>query len=319
MDGGSSKTVALVASSRGHVVGAGRAGPSDIYDGGPAAVAAVRAAVRQALAAAGLPQARLSRTVFSLSGADWPADFAYLKRRLSVKEFGPRTVVNDAVGALYAGLPTGPGVSVTCGTGTATSSRGVQGELWHSSFWQEPGGGYDLALKTLRAVCRAHLGVDPPTSLSEAALNALEEPTVESALYFFTGRERPDPLKLTRLTRVLLNEAARGDATAKTIVAAHGNALGDYALVAARQVGIETLPFSLVLSGGVFKHPSPLLADALVARVKRDAPGLSVSWGRLEPVFGAVVLGFQEAGTVLTEDTLTALQQTSPPHEFFVT
>ena len=45
---------------------------------------------------------------------------------------------------------------------------------------------------------------------------------------------------------------------------AHGAALGDYALVAARRVEIERTPFTLVLAGGVVRVLGPLLLPALM-------------------------------------------------------
>ena len=189
IDSGSSKTVALVAGCDGRIVGAGRGGPGDIYEGEAAAFDAVRTAVGAALAEAGLTKETLQRSVFSMSGADWPEDFALIRATLEGDGFAHVRVVNDAIGALYAGLPRGFGVTVACGTGAATGSRGPAGE-WHSSWWQGPGGGFELSTQTLRAMCRAELGIDPPTSLTKGVLGVLGLPTVEAALYEFTKRDR---------------------------------------------------------------------------------------------------------------------------------
>lgn len=319
VDGGSSKTVALVATPGGCVVGAGRSGPGDIYDGGEAAFDAVRTAVSGALKEAGSSKDAPTYSVFSMSGADWPEDFDLIHSTLEADGLSPLRVVNDAVGALYAGLPDGPGVVVACGTGAATGGRGANGKLWHSSFWQEPQGGYELSVKTLHAVFRSHLGVGSPTTLTEPVLAVLGVPSVEAALHLYTARAKPHPSRWAGLTRTLLNEAEKGDAVARHIVETHARALGDYALVAARQVGIETVPFTLVLTGGVFRHPSSLLTDTLITRVKREIPELTVIKSQLEPVFGAVVLALQETGREAGPSVLDALRRTSPPREFFTT
>ncbi len=318
VDGGSSKTVALVATLDGCVVGAGRGGPGDIYEGAEAAFGAVRAAVRGALETAGLEGAP-AHSVFSMSGADWPEDFDLIRGTLAADGLSPLRVVNDAVGALYAGLPHGPGVVVACGTGAATGGRGADGSLWHSSFWQEPQGGHELSVKTLRAVFRSHLGIDPPTALTAPVLNVLGVPSVEAALHLYTARAKPHPSRWAGLTRTLLDEAEKGDGVARHIVAAHARALGDYALVAARRVGIETVPFSLVLTGGVFRHSSTLLTDALVARVLEATPDVRVLRSQLEPVFGALILALQETGCEVGASTLETLRRSSPPPGFFAT
>ena len=320
VDSGSSKTVALVAGCDGHIVGAGRGGPGDIYEGEAAAFDAVRTAVGAALAEAGLTKEALQGSVFSMSGADWPEDFALIRATLERDGFAHVRVVNDAIGALYAGLPRGFGVTVACGTGAATGSRGPGGE-WHSSWWQGPGGGGDLSIQTLRAVCRAELGIDPPTSLTKGVLGVLGLPTVEAALYEFTKRDRAPTARLTRLTRVLLGEAEAGDATARGIVETHGRALGDYALAAARRVGLgpESQPYSLVLAGGVLRHPSSALKDALVNRVLKEHSLAEVVKSRFEPAVGALIIALQESGVEVDAPLLDTLTATSPPEVLFET
>src|SRR3712207_5167121 len=189
--------------------------------------------------------------------------------------FGRRIlVVNDAIGGLRAGSPDGTGVAVVCGTGAGTGARAPDGRVWHTSFWQEPNGSHDLARRMLRVVYRAELGIDPPTMLTRRVLDFLEQSTVEDVLHLFTRREGQRPTQLGGLARVLLDEASNGDAPARRIVEEHGASLGDYALAAARRVGIEGTPFTLVLAGGVLRHAARLLPDAIVARVRTTSPGV---------------------------------------------
>lgn len=244
VDGGSSKTVALIASLDGCVVGIGRSGLGDIYDGVEAAFSAVRTAVRAALSEAGLHGFPIY-SVFSMSGADWPEDFELISDTLREDGLTPMRVVNNAIGALYAGLPNGSGVAIACGTGAATGARGTDGKLWHSSFWQDTQGGYELSVRTLQAMFRAHLGVGPPTSLTQPVLTILGVPDVEAALHLYTARAKPHPARWAGLTRTLLDEADKGDAVSQQIVTSHAHALRDYALAAARQVEINTQPFNL--------------------------------------------------------------------------
>ena len=163
VDGGNTKTVALVARHDGTIVGAG-----DIYHAGvDADLAEVERAVRQALDACSALPAELSSGVFSMAGADWPEDFDLLERSMRNRCFGQTiTVINDALGALRAGSTDGTGVSVVCGTGLAIGARAADGRSWHGSFWLESLGAGALGRKVLRAVYRAELGLDPPTTLT---------------------------------------------------------------------------------------------------------------------------------------------------------
>src|SRR5436190_232184 len=88
--------------------------------------------------------------------------------------------VNTKTIALRAGSPEGLGVAVACGTGAAIGARAANGRIWHGSFWQFHHGSRQLGFKTLEALCRAELGIDPPTRLTAHVLEILEQPSVEA-------------------------------------------------------------------------------------------------------------------------------------------
>jgi N-acetylglucosamine kinase-like BadF-type ATPase len=324
VDAGNTKTIALIARADGSIAGYGRAGCGDIYGAGaPApALAETDRAVAAALAMAGIAPDDLAASAFSMAGADWPEDFALLETAMRSRGLGRRIVVhNDAIGALRAGSPSGTGVVVACGTAAAVGARGTDGRVWHSSFWQETGGNDHLGDKAFRAVLRAELGIAPPTLLTERVLRCLGFGSVEAMLHAHTARERDEASRPDTglLGRVLLDAAADGDPTARQIVVEHGEALADYALVAARNVGLVDQPFPLVLAGGVFRHPSPLLREALVARVQAAAPGAQPTGARLEPAAGALLLAFELAGVAVDTALLAELEASLPPSTFFAT
>ena len=322
VDGGNTKTLALVASPDGAVLGRGRAACGDIYGAvsTDAALSAVEDAVMQALAMAGVQPADLAVGAFSMAGADWPEDFTFLHEAFQRRGFGARIlVVNDALGGLRAGAPDGLGVAVVCGTGAGIAARAASGHIWHNSFWQEPQGGHQLAEKMLRAVYRADLGIDQPTALTGRVLQFFDRGTVEEVLHLFTARISERPHSMARLAPALLDEAQRGDLTARRIVLDHGAGLGDYALAVARKVGLEGTPFTLVLAGGVLRHPSTLLRDALVARVRTTSPHVRPTASRFEPVVGALFLALEAAGVTINTPLLERLIPTLPPTAFYAT
>jgi len=325
VDGGTTKTIALVAGLDGAIRGTGRDGGSNIYVRGgiQRALAAVERAVMDAVRAAGMNIDDLVAGVFSMSGADWPEDVISLRRAMEWRRFGRSVrVVNDALGALRAGSPDGTGVVVVCGTGAAIGARGANGRAWHSGFWQEGGGSRGLARKMRRAVYRAALGLDPATALTARALDIYEQPGVEEILHALTARDRrPMPIDLTgRVARALLDEAERGDAMARRIVREHGALLGDYAVVAARQVGLGGDSFPLVLTGGVLRHRSPLLSEAIVARVRLEAVEARPIASRFEPAVGALFLALEDAGVVVDDDLLErSVMPTLPPDTLYHT
>lgn len=322
LDAGNTKTVALVAQLDGTIVGSGRGGCGDIYGAGSpeAAMVNIDAAMAGALRGLGLGVGSLAAACCSMAGADWPEDFELIRCEMEARGLGAKlSIYNDAIGALRAGTSDGFGVAVACGTGTATGARSPDGRLWHNSYWQAPQGAQELGERMVEAVCRAELGIDPPTRLTQRVLDFFQLATVEQVLHRMTARVRAPNPDLSPLARVLLDEATNGDPAALRIVQQHGTALGDYALVAARRVGLENTDFTLVMVGGVLRHPSPVLRTAVVERVRAAAPRVRPVMSRFEPVVGAVLLALEAAGVAPDEAVVERLAATLPPAALFAT
>jgi N-acetylglucosamine kinase-like BadF-type ATPase len=325
VDGGNTKTIALVARPDGTVVGSGRSlGTADIHATTPElALAAVERAVSAALQAASITRVRgrameVATSAFSIAGADWPEDIELLASLLAERWPAP-VVVNDAIGALRAVIPVGPGVVVVCGTGTATGARGPDGQAWHTSFWQEPQGARELGEKTIRAIARADLGIDRPTALTGLVLNLLEAADVETVLHRRTRRGPARWAEPAILAPLLLDAAESGDPTAVAMVTAHGAALGTYALAAARRVNATAGPLGVALTGGVFRHPGRLLRDTTFAAVRAGAPMAHEVVPSLEPVAGALLLAFDAAGIEVAGAVEDRLRRTLPAAALYET
>jgi N-acetylglucosamine kinase-like BadF-type ATPase len=323
VDGGNTKTIAIVATAEGTVLGAGRAGPSDMYNAvsEAAALSEVRTAVTRALDKAGVDASELATGAFSMAGADWPEDFIFLNDTFRGFGFGRVThVVNDAIGALRAGTPDGVGVAVVLGTGIAIGARNAQGDIWYTGHWPVATGGAELGNRGLQAVYAGHLGLGPATSLEEGVLAFFGVPTVEDALHRCTARGfRRSQCDQARLAPVVLDYAARGDEVALVIVREAGEQNARVALFAARTLGLDQAPFRLVLAGGVLRHPSGLLRRTIRDYVKAEVPGILVVDDPPEPVVGAVLLamdvGEMPSGAAVRERVV----ETLPGRELFET
>ena len=314
VDGGATKTIALVATRRGEIVGAARNGSSDIHGRNvEQALDNVVGAVREAIAAAGGAAKDVTAAVMSLCGADWPEDFdVYLGAlRERVPLATTPVVLNDGFGALRAGTPDGVGVAITVGTGLAIGARGPDGRRWHSGYWPEPAGAHELGRRALVAIVRADLGIDDGTAMRGPALATVGVDSVEALLHAMT-RLRPDPVPTDRLTPILLAAAADGDGPARRIVAEAASRIADYGLAAARAVGLVA-GYPLVLAGGVLRHPSGVL-EAAIASCMTGAG--TVTRPDVEPAVGVLLLAFDEAGLVPDGDLLRA---TMPPASLFET
>ena len=322
IDGGNTKTVALVARADGTVVGtARRLACADPYVVGIAdAAEVVIATAAEALRAArdAGTDGSIAHAAASMAGADWPEDLDDLSSALRTSWPSIR-VVNDALGALRAAVPEGPGVVVVAGTGAATGARGPDGTVWHSSFWQEPQGARELAVRTVHALIRSELGMEPAGSLTARVLRATGDASVEALLHRRTRRGPSRWAEFDGLAGILLDAAADGDVTAEAIVREQGVSLGRTALAAARRVGIPDGPFPLALTGGLFRHEGTHLAEALIETVHAERPEAKPVRAELPPVAGALLLAFDDAGIPVTAEMEARLSSTLPTDALYDT
>src|SRR5260370_20460546 len=163
VDGGNTKTIALVAALDGTVLGIGRGGCSDRYNAEPAdgaadsaaaALANAEHAVRLALHAAGVSPAEIAVGVFNMAGADWPEDIQFWREAMRERGMGREIIAqNDALGVLYAASPDATGVSLVAGTGGATGARARRAGLAQQRLAGRGGGeqsfGPEAALRDL--------------------------------------------------------------------------------------------------------------------------------------------------------------------------
>ncbi len=318
IDAGNSKTIALIARTDGRIVGAGRSGGGDIYGVGEAAAYAAHAeAARLAMMQAGVSTDAIRAYVLSAAGADWPEDFDAIRAGSVAHGLPSALVVNDAMGGLRAGSPDGTGVVVVCGTGSAIGAKANDGRIWHSSFWIGAFGGGPLGDAAIRAMVREALGHGPPTRLTQALQTHFELESAEAVLHHLT--RRGSGIRPRTLSRLVLDAAAAGDAVALSIARDQADALGDYAITAARRVGLDAGPFALVLSGGVLRHSSGLIPDGIVARVRAAFPQAQPVRAKFEPAVGALFLALESLGVPVDDSVFANARATMPVARLFET
>src|SRR5688572_13038748 len=90
VDGGNTKTIALVGTADGTIVGSGRSGCSDIYGAvsAEAALEQLERSIDGALDLAGISREAVDAAYFCLAGADWPEDYSWLHAAVARWGFG---------------------------------------------------------------------------------------------------------------------------------------------------------------------------------------------------------------------------------------
>ena len=317
IDGGATKTFALVADERGQLLGFGQAGPSNHQGSGlEAAMAAVERAGRAALETADIRPDDIVIVSCGLGGADLPEDFALLQPALERLNLGARVDLrNDTQVALRAGTHQSWGVVLICGTGFNAAGRAPDGREicfpglgWISGDW---GGAGTLAIEMVRLVMREADGRGDRTLLTPMLLSALEQPSAYELMRALYHKQIERPLLLSTVP-LLFRAAMQGDAPAQGLIMRLGEELGTSAVAIIRRLGLEAQPVEVVLGGSVFKGEGPLLTDTLIQVIRRAAPVAVLVRPAFEPVVGAVLLGLEAAGVRVDDEVYNMLQGTLP-------
>jgi N-acetylglucosamine kinase-like BadF-type ATPase len=298
VDGGGSKTHALVADERGEVLGFASSGRSNWEDTGlEAAGAALAEAIGGALAAAQVPPGALAASAFGLAGLDWDPDRPMLGALLDPLGLaGPRRLENDSFIALRAGASRPFGVVVIAGTGHVAAGRDPAGRtvrtLGLGPMYGDFGSATDVAEEAVRAVADAYTGRGPATSLSRLLPPLAGCASAEQLLQRLSRGLVPLP----EAAPLVLQEAEAGDPACRQIVLHAGASLGESAAVVARRLGLGGQRFELVLAGGLFRSRNRLLEGALVDTMARQAPQAVPVHLTCRPVVGAALDALDLAG-----------------------
>src|SRR5512136_1547813 len=223
IDGGGTKTVALLSDLEGRVIGRGIGGPSNYQVVGiEAAGEAMNQAIRAAFAEAGVEPCAPRAMGLGLSGVDRPADFEVIRAWAAGQMPDTRVViVNDAMIVLAAGTPEGWGIAMISGTGSIAYGRSREGCLVRAGGWGyilgDEGSGYAIGQAALQAVMRAHDERAPRTMLTQSVLAhwSLESPThLVSRVYI----DQVSPSDVAKLAVLVEAAASAGDAVAHDIL-----------------------------------------------------------------------------------------------------
>ncbi len=295
LDGGGSKTLALLADASGNVLGRGAAGASNYQNvGAQAAWAALDAAIAAAFADAGRAPEPLAAVCLGLAGVDRPED-RELFARWAAGRFGVAAVIiaNDAELVLAAGTPDGWGVALISGTGSIVFGRDRSGQMARAGGWGhtlgDEGSGYAIGAAALRAILRAFDGRGPETALTSSVLAywSLASPTdLVGQVY----REGCGTAEIAELARLVDAAAGNGDRAALEILHEAGRELAITVEAVVRRLGMPAgAPLPCALAGGTVVNGQSVRAAFLVAAADLGLwldPITSVS----EPAQGAVRL-----------------------------
>lgn len=291
IDGGGSKTHAMVADEQGRTI-AETVGPGSAVRPGKAEHSAnvIADVVRDALASCDMTHVTPRVVSIGVAGAGRETERQELWQALVSRDLAAELVIHsDFSIALDDAFSDGPGVLLISGTGSVAFGRGPTGATSRCGGWGpvcgDEGSGAWIGRRALSVVTAAADGREPETALTGAILTAAQ---VNETSDLIGWAANASPAQLASLAPVVLSVADAGDLRANAVVSLAVEELVLHVRALARQLfGDERAALPIALSGGMLARGTTL-RKRLEHRLKSAVPGGQLRTDLVIPARGAV-------------------------------
>ena len=291
VDGGGTKTQAILVDTDLQTLGEGRTGASNpLRVGVDRAVDNIRTAVDKACDAAEINRTDIVAAEIGLAGVRREDMRELMRERLiSRLQVDIVEVVTDAEIALYGATDGKIGLVIIAGTGSVCRGKNAAGETATAGGWGpvagDEGGGAGIAKRALQAVAKASDGRGLPTRLSDFACDYFRAATPDDlAMAIYSPTMTND--RIAGFTRYVIEAARSGDSVALALLDEAGCELGLAANAVIRKLDLADDTFQIAYVGGVF-GAKELIFEPLLRKVHEIAPHAFLAPPLLSPTIAA--------------------------------
>jgi N-acetylglucosamine kinase len=311
IDGGGTKTLCVLATSDGKVIGRGSGGPAN-----PNLVSAlkIKETLQKAILEAiqNLPELQIESVCAGIAGVgaseEKQAEMSNviwqilstppLCNSLS-KRFNPSKnieVVSDVVIALVAGVGERHGIVAISGTGSVVYGETVKGHKIKVGGWGyllDEGSGYEVGRIALREILKAYDVSGETTPLAQKVLSVWNLSSVRGIVNHIY-QEAVKPTDIANLAKIVNQAANTSDEAAKDILRKAAGDLYSNISAAVKQIDFGKEGATLVLSGGVLTNIE-IVRKIVTEKVQAGLPEITSVQLCREPVKGAVILALKNS------------------------
>jgi N-acetylglucosamine kinase-like BadF-type ATPase len=299
IDGGGTKTEAVILDTSGRVCGSGLAGASSFDKTAlEHATTSIGAAIDAARADAGLTAAPFDAAFFGMAGVTSQTDRDTVRgiaRALRVASEDRIGVDHDLRAALAGGLSGRPGIVIIAGTGSSVYGVNAAGQNWkaggYGTLISDDGGSFWIGARAIRAaamIADGRLPRELTPLLYTPVMRDLGITHVDDLMHrlHVAGIE---PSAVAALAPHLIAAARAGDAYSTGVLREGMGELARCVEAVARALEMKHTAFEIALVGGVFRN-GDLVITHLVEALAGYALTCSIKPAELPPAHGAALL-----------------------------
>jgi N-acetylglucosamine kinase-like BadF-type ATPase len=318
IDGGGTKTHAVIMDAAGQLLGSGHGGASNYDHAGIAGARhAIATAVAHAQRAAGVGESPPAAAFLGMAGVVSDDDRATIRAIAVELALAPAERIgidHDCRIALAGGLSGRPGIVQIAGTGSACFGMNAAGESWRAGGWghllADEGSSYWLGLAALQALVRAHDGRAASSAFTTQVRTHLGLTDMNDIMRrVYVGDMGPGAI--AALAPLVVAAAQHGEPLAAQLLERGADELVECIVAVARRLGLDRGPCELALVGGLFTAGTAL-SGPLQRRLADALPACRVLAAELPPAVGACLLALQSLGHLLAPAAIQALRGAVP-------
>ncbi len=310
IDGGGTKTKAVLAETSGVLQGAAEAGLSNVQIVGAETCArTVSDLIARLTSEVGIAQRDISHIYLGLAGAGRETDKALTYEALRAAGLHEITIETDARIALEGAFGGGDGIILICGTGSICFGSAQDGEMIRAGGYGyllgDEGSGYFFGREALIRSLKDLDGRGVKTSLRIRLEKHFNLKRIDGVIPRVYGGDL-DRASISALAPLVFDEAQKGDEQAQQIIATAASDQASLIIAVAEKMRIVDERIQVALIGSIFKQKEVLMP--LIKEKLNAFPGaIELVSPRFEPAIGAVLLAIEFCGISVNEEILTNL------------
>lgn len=297
IDGGGTKTIGLLCDMDGRVYSRAVVGPTNPNSLGYERVEEEIQSLLDTIKEQAPQQfSQLASFFAGMSGVDREEDKARMSKLF--QKYLPAVcqiqVDNDAVNALYSGTLGKPGVVNISGTGAITFGIGAQNTRARVGGWGfllgDPGSGYSIGNRAVKAVFDEHDGLGEKTILSNSILTHFQLQHAPGLIPIIYDMKRARET-MASLSRLVVEAAEQGDNVAKNILHLAGQEMAASIrtlILKLYKDGPNQEEVPVVLTGGVYNN-AEWFVPSIESNLQFQHIKTKVILPELPPVAGSII------------------------------
>ena len=300
VDGGGTKSDAVLVDETGSVLAFGRGGSAhSLYVGSHAAYENYAESIRDALKGRRLNAlwvAGVSQRIFEHAGVEVPElQFVH---------------AHEHTMALAMALET-HGIVVLAGTGSFVSATGKEGHRLTfdglGPVLGDYGSGYQIGLTGMRAAMASSWSPERKTALEALVPQELGVTSLHD-IFDLVYTQHIGRSRIASVATAVVRAAEDGDVVARKIVLHAADDISDVLTDVVHRLGLEKSDWPMVASGGIAQNCEMYWAR-VCERAHGIAPRLRPIRPKVRPCVGAALLALQEMGVPWNEELLSRIEQ----------